>query len=431
MRHLLVFIFALVSSWSFAETRPLLGQQPVLSQMTGNCYTHAGTDVLTGIYLKRSGTASVVQPHPLTLGGIVSAHVGRANISSGNTCDFFNEAKKARGEFCSVQAFNRYVATRNGMTTSKLSENVNTLDRALKDLQTLFNKQEWNNRDKYLAEKSANSIIASVCNLNGVLNLDDPKFAQLIDDARDVLEVLGAERNPASSVGDLLRRGAGEFVDLVSSGFGPYLFRRAGTIVSQVGQSIEFNDARKNSINQLLNQSYQNLNSRCVAYARENNLPRVPQNFLGMSARYNCVNETFMSPRLSREQMNPHMAFIERQVLAGYPTSISVCSAAFYGKYPKVSGYRKSNGTCNNGGGHAVTVTDVVTRNGKKMFRIRNSWGTNSCGGVIRGRRECAASGQSGCPSATSLDCEDGVYYMSEDYFSKVLYNYGRLTVSR
>lgn len=430
MRSLLILIFSLTSSLSFAQTRPLLGRQPVLSQMTGNCYTHAGTDVLAGIYLKRTGGSSVVQPHPLTLGGIVSAHVGRANISSGNTCDFFNEAKKARGEFCSVQAFNQFVATRRGMTSDKLSSNVNSLDRSLKDLQTLFNKREWNRADKQLAEKSANTIISSICNLNGVLNLDDPKFAQLIDDARDVLEVLSAERRPAS-VGDLLRTGAREFLDLVTSGFGPYLFRRAGDTTGYVGELIRFDDARKNSINELLNSSYQNLNSRCVAYARQNNLPRVPQNFLGMSARYNCVNETFMSPRLSRSQMNPHLSFIERQVNAGYPTSISVCSAAFYGKYPKVSGYRNSNGTCANGGGHAVTVTDVVTRNGKKMFRIRNSWGTNSCRGVTRGRRECAASGESGCPSAGSLDCENGVYYMSEDYLSKVLFNYGRLTISR
>lgn len=426
MRNIL-FIFSLfLSQYALAQSGVLLSQQPILSQMTGNCYTHSGTDVLTGVYLKRNGATSVNQPHPLLLGGIISGHVGRANLSSGNTCAFFNEAKKTSGEVCSVQAFNRFVATRPGMTPAKLSENVDTLDKALSSLQSLFDKGSWNGSDRAKAKKNAGDIISAVCNLNGVVDMSNPKFAELIDDARNIIETLSPRQS--SSFGDLIPRGASEFADMVFSGFGPYLFRRGSDLTGYVGEAIEFNRERRTTINRVLNESYQNMNSRCVAYARANNLPRVPSNFFSLSSRFTCTDDMFMKPRLSVERMKPKLASIEGQVRAGYATPISVCSAGFYGKYPKVSGYRKSDGDCENGGGHAVTVTGVVTRNGKKMFRIRNSWGVDACRSVANGRRVCARSGQSGCPSSAALDCENGVFYMSEDYLSKVMYRFGRLS---
>src|SRR5690606_26442438 len=183
LAFLLMLLFSLRS---FADGG-LLDRQPVLNQMTGNCYTHSAVDVLTGVHLKRSHKREVIQPHPLTLGGIVSEHIGRANISSGNTCAFFNEAKKARGEFCSVQAFNHFVSKVPGMTTRKLSDNVNTFDRALQSLQRLFEKDGWSEEDAKTAVQNSRDIISSMCQLNGTINFDNPKFVQLIDDAREVI----------------------------------------------------------------------------------------------------------------------------------------------------------------------------------------------------------------------------------------------------
>ncbi len=427
MRNIFIIYTLFFTQYALAQSPVLLSEQPILSQMTGNCYTHSGTDVLTGVFLKRNGSRSVTQPHPLLLGGIISAHVGRANISAGNTCAFFNEAKKTRGEVCSVQAFNRFVATRPGMTPTKLGDNVDTLDQALSSLQSLFDKSSWNAADRAKAKKDAGDIISAVCNLNGVVDMSNPKFAELIDDARNIIETLSPRQS--SSFGDLIARGANEFADMVFSGFGPYLFRRGSDLTGYVGEAIQFDRERRTTINRVLNESYQNMNSRCVAYARANNLARVPNNYFGMSSRFTCRDDMFISPRLSSAQMKPKLAAIEAQVRSGYATPISVCSAGFYGKYPKLNGYRESSGQCKNGGGHAVTVTGVVTRNGKKMFRIRNSWGTDACRSVTNGRRVCARSGENGCPGAGSLDCENGIFYMSEDYLSKVMFRFGKLSI--
>lgn len=413
----LAFIIATAASHAYAQ---LLSRQPILNQMTGNCYTHSGTDILTGVYLKKTSGREVVQPHPLLLGGIISAHTGRANISSGVACNFFNTAKNTRGEVCSVQAFSRFIARAPGMTTDKMAKSIDKLDIALNTLQDLFEKRSWNNTEKRKARESSGDIISAICSLGGVINLDNPKFTELIDDARAVINTL-ENRRPATLRSMALDSISG-FTRMVASGFGPYLFRRAQ-------ESIEFNQNRSSSINSLLNESYQDMNKRCVAYARTNNLPRVPSNFFSTSARFNCVDELFQTPLQNRRQMQPRLDFIARQVNAGYATPISMCGSAFSGSSSNRSDYRRSNGTCTHDDGHAVTVTGVVIRNGKKMFQIRNSWGTDACKSVTSGRRACG--GASGCPGPAELDCKDGVYFMSEGYLSKVMYRYGRLTISR
>ena len=419
--HKIFIILIFLSGSIFAQTpsnsRTLLPSQPVLSQMTGNCYTHSGADVLTGIFLRENRQNSTTQPHPLLLGGLVSADIGRANISSGLTCDFFNEAKNVRGNVCSVEAFNNYVAS-TGVSVKKVKDNINLLDRNMKALHDLFNDPSWNNTDKANALKAAQNIVSATCNLNGIADLDSPEFLKLLDDSREIISRLSPRPFSFSSV-------LNSIGEAVVTGPGVFLTRR-------ISDHFSFSSARRNAMNEILESTYKELNTACLSYTRRTNQPRVASNYFTASDRFTCRNEIYKNPRLSKAALKPHLDFIDRQVRAGYPTGIYVCSAAFYAKYPTIGGYRESDGDCKNGGGHAVTVTGVEYRNGKRFFKVRNSWGTDSCRGLERGRRECLAGGVAGCPTKeNSIDCKDGVYYMSDNIMNLSLWGHTRLTVPR
>ncbi|MBH48932.1 MAG: hypothetical protein CME71_12260 [Halobacteriovorax sp.] len=420
MRNLFLTISMLVGTelaLAQQNSRALLPNQPVLSQMTGNCYTHSGADVLTGIFLRENRQTSTPQPHPLLLGGIVSADIGRANISSGLTCDFFNEAKNVRGNICSVEAFNSYVAS-TGVSVKTVKDNINLLDRNMKKLQDLFDKSSWSDRDKAKALKAAQDIVSATCNLNGIADLDNPNFLKLLDDSREIISRLSPRPVTFSSV-------LSSITEAVISGPGVFLSRR-------IGDHFSFSSQRRNNMNQILESTYEEINTACMSYATRTNKPKVASNFFSSSDRFTCRNEIYKKPRLSRAQTKPQLDFIDRQVRAGYPTGIYVCSAIFYAKYPTIGGYRERDGDCKNGGGHAVTVTGIEYRNGKRFFKIRNSWGTGACRGLDNGRRECRAGGVSGCPTKeNSIDCKDGVYYMSDNFLSLGLYGHTRLTVPR
>lgn len=414
MKILLLFFLFLNLTW--AQDVSLLNQQLVLSQMTGNCYTHSGTDMMTGAYLRNKRLVSTIQPHPILLGGLVSADTGRGNISSGLTCDFFNAAKKIKKPVCSVQAYNYYVA-KSGATTKKVRDNINSLDRSMQTLHKLFQKNNWSRADKALALKSADIIIGSTCHLQSVANLDDRRFVELVDDAREIISRLAPRR---SFMGGLKE----DLIDMFTEGVGPYTFRR-------IEESHKLNKDRKSVMNEMLEEIYISMNDQCVAYARKNKLSVVPSDFLNFSKPYTCHNEIYKVPRIKGEKLKSTLNFIDRQVRAGYPTGVYLCSAVFYGKGPKVGDYRDSTGECVNGGGHAVTVTGIVYRNGKRFFKIRNSWGTGSCHTLAAGKKAYLAKKRSGCPSDNAITCEDGVYYMSDDYLGLGLWGHARLTVMK
>jgi len=409
----LMFLFSF-NSWS--QDVSLLNQQPVLSQMTGNCYTHSGTDMMTGAYLRNKRVESTIQPHPILLGGLVSADSGRGNISSGLTCDFFNAAKKINKPVCSVQAFNYYVS-KSGATTKKVRDNINSLDRAMQNLHKLFQKNNWSRADKESALKAADTIIGSTCKLQRVANLDDRRFVELVDDAREIINRLSPRR---SLLGGLKE----DLIDMFTVGVGPYTFRR-------IEECYKLSKERKVAMNDMLEEIYTTMNDQCVAYARKNKLSVVPSDFLAYSKPYTCHNEIYKKPRIKNPKLKETLDFIDRQVRVGYPTGIYLCSAVFYGKGPKVGDYRDSKGECVNGGGHAVTVTGIVYRNGKRFFKIRNSWGTGACHTLAAGKKACLAKKQSGCPSDNAITCEDGVYYMSDDYLGLGLWGHARLTVMK
>lgn len=420
MKLAVVILSLLLSATTLSQdnSRPLLPNQPVLSQMTGNCYTHSGTDVLTGIFLRENRLDSVDQPHPLVLGGIVSADVGRGNISSGLSCDFFNAAKQIRTPVCSVNGFNKFVAN-SGMSVNSVKENINKLDRSMQTLHNLFAKVGWSTSDRRLALQKANEVIAATCELNALADLNDESILRLVDQSREIISKL--RPIDTSSVRSFLR-------DILTIG--------PTTIISRnIGGSILYGASGRSAMNRILEDTYKKINDECIDFSRTRNISMVGSNFFTASNRFTCHDDIYKRPQLKGARLKEQLDFIDRQVRAGYPTGVFMCSAIFYGQSPVKSGYRSSNGECVNGGGHAVTVTGIEYRNGKRFFKIRNSWGAGSCSGVRRGRQICneqfRINNEGGCPTERSLTCENGVYYMSEDYFGLGLWGHTRLTVPR
>lgn len=420
MNYFVALLFFLVITAVKAQdnSRTLLSGQPVLSQMTGNCYTHSGTDVLTGIFLRENTQESVDQPHPLLLGGVVSANVGRSNISSGLTCDFFNEAKKYRQPMCSVRGFNQFVS-HSGMSVQSVKDNINLLDRSMQNLFNLIKKDTLSLSEQRQAREHANNIIGATCTLNGLVDLNDDTILKLVDEAREVISKLSAVRGP--NVGTTI-------LNMLT--LGP-----AAILLRSTGGSVLYSMSGRRAMNRVLDNTYSKLNSECVKYSAMKNIPSVGKNFFTASNRFTCHDQIYKNPMLSGNALKEKFEFIDRQVRAGYPTGIFVCAGIFYAKFPKLSGYRKANGDCVNGGGHAVTVTGVEYRNGKRFFKIRNSWGAGSCSTLTRGQNICreqaAINNDTGCPTEKSITCSGGNYYLSEDYLGKGLWGHTRLTVPR
>mgnify|MGYP003676081587 CR=1 FL=1 len=404
-------IFILLGWLNFAysqENSPsLLSSQPVLNQMIGNCYTHSGTDLLTGVYLKEKNLSSVVQPHPLLLGGIVAGELGRGDIESGFTCDMFNPAKENTTQVCSVQAFNRYVSS-TGTTVLNLRNQVKNLEKNMGKLNDLFSEIHWSQSDKEEAIEAARGIIGATCSLNSIGDFDNPKFIQLVDDARELITDLSPRPVTLGSIFSGL-------ADAIISGPGVFLARR-------MSERFSFSDDGQDAMNHILKTTYKEINSQCMAYTRRTNQPRVPGDFYAASTNYRCSQDNYMYPRRSGAFIKPKLDSIDRQIREGLPVGISVCSAIFYARFPNINGYRKTLGGCNNGGAHAITVTGIEYRNGKRFFKIRNSWGIDGCRGLERGKSQCAETGRSGCPTDRSITCENGVFYMSDDYLGLGLY---------
>src|SRR5690606_8620315 len=102
------------------------------------------------------------------------------------------------------------------------------------------------------AVQNSRDIISSMCQLNGTINFDNPKFVQLIDDAREVITVLSPRNSPDLSVSGLSRRLIGEFAGLITEGVGPYLFRRVDTARSGIIRALEFDESRRLALNKVL-----------------------------------------------------------------------------------------------------------------------------------------------------------------------------------
>ncbi len=409
----IVFILLTSVAQTQENSRSLLSRQPILSQMIGNCYTHSGTDLLTGVYLKEKNLKSVVQPHPLLLGGIIAAELGRGDINSGLTCDLFSPARNNDTEVCSVQAFNNYVAS-TGTTVTNLKNKINNLEESMGALSDLFSEYHWSRSDREEALVAARGIIAATCSLNAIADFDNPKFLALVDDAREVITRL----TPRPSAG-IFSSIAEAFVS------GPGVF-----LANRISESFSFSNDGPEAINHILRTTYTEINNKCMSYARRTNQSRVPNDFYSASSNYRCNNELYQIPRRSGIFLKPKLDSIDRQVRSGLPTGIFVCTSILYAKSPTVSGYRGALGGCENGGGHAVTVTGIEYRNGKRFFKIRNSWGVGSCRGLERGKAQCAEIGRSGCPGNNSITCENGVYYLSDDYLGLGLYGHTRLIES-
>lgn len=394
----------------------LMTKQPVMSQMTGNCYTHSGTDILEGNFLKEKRTPFVDGPHPLLLGGIVSGNVGRSNISSGMTCEFFNSAKNPGQEVCSVSAFNKYIAS-SGISVQKIASNIDKLDRGMQNLQKLFNKRIWTYKDKTQALEAADNILLAACTLGNFTNMNDQRFIDLVGDAEDIIKRLDRRRTWTGFIKEEIR-------EFLTEEMSPLDFMFSKRIIN-------LDKDNKDVMNDMLKEVYKNLNNSCVKYAVKNKLNRIPRDFFATSAKYTCVDDIYKNPRRVGQEQKNILNFIEKQVRAGYPTGIYMCSAIFYGRGPKVHDYRDKDGSCINGGGHAVTVTGLEYIDGKRFFKIRNSWGTGSCGSLKNGITACKNKKQTGCPSDKHIFCKDGVYYMNDEWLGLGLYGHARLTVKR
>jgi hypothetical protein len=390
--------------------------QPILNQMIGNCYAYAGTEALSGNYLTKRNLEKVSAPHPFLLAGFVADKEGRGNVRSGSSCGLFNTAKTLNTNICSTEGFERFLAAQTiPETSSSLSKRMQNLDETLKSLDQLFKLGKWKNEDKLKAKDYAGQLIESMCALGSIVSLDK-EFTHIVDQARNIIEMVHRD-----SISENAPKSFWETTLVTTSSL--YLLQNA--------VSSYFKERDKNRmVNTLLEDIYKGINQRCLDFEKKAKIARVPAYFFLAPKDKNCSTTTLSKDKLYASSAQTAINVIDQQILAGQSTPITLCAGIFYAK--SYSSMRTQHSPyCKEEDYHAITVVGREIRNGKRVFRIKNSWGAGVCSRFERSRNNCLNSKAQDCPSAEDISCQDDHYYISASYLARNLNAYGKIETEK
>lgn len=418
---LILFVLIFISIDSMAdEIKEILSEQPLYAQIAGNCYSHTGTDILTSEYARKNNIKkAVTEPHPLLASSLIQSSLEDGFVSGGTVCDYIEDAKKINTDICSYDGLEAYLNSKaidNNKAANYYQDKINELDENLSSLVAHISSEELNKKKLDKINEDKDKILQDLCEFKGVA-LDSKELEEITELSKYIIDQMKNEKKIGAW-------------DKFSEGVTRIL---SGQKMSDIKVALEVKAKLEKNLKEslapaILRKFYDRLNSECLVFQKEMNLPSIPQDYFKAFKNLSCKSEIFyQSPITENDTKNIKMR-IESQINQGRSVAIGLCGSILDGKSKQDGKLEKNEkgakrACSKENDTHSVSVIGIVKRdNGKTFYKIKNSWGYNQCDGFNRNLNACRPGGPVKClDQETEIYCKEGYFYVSESFLQNQL----------